>query len=352
MRMLVRNRFDVGITRLPAAAVITTFSVGNSILALWQRLLHGRKIAQTPIEPAPLFILGHWRSGTTMLHELLALDERNSCPSTFQCMAPHHFLVSEGFITRYFKWMLPAQRPMDNVPVGYERPQEDEFALCALGLPSPYWTMAFPNHPPQWPEYLDLETLAEADRRRWLETLRHFVQMVAYKKPGRVVLKSPPHTARVKALLEAFPDARFVHILRDPFVLFQSTVNMWKKMYQMQYLHRPNFAWLEEHVFDSFVRMYRAFEAARPMIPPRRLYEVRYEDLVRDTVGQLRGMYEQLELGDFEPLLPALEKWQQETADYRTNRYQMPPELQDRIRQRWGEFIERFGYAATAHSAP
>ena len=43
---------------------------------------------------------------------------------------------------------MPSRRPMDNMPAGWDRPQEDEFALCMMGQPSPYADIAFPNRPP------------------------------------------------------------------------------------------------------------------------------------------------------------------------------------------------------------
>ena len=99
------------------------------------------------IEP-PIFILGHWRSGTTLLHELLVQDPRHTFPNTYQCFDPCHFLLTERLVRRYCNWLLPARRIMDNMPVGWERPQEDEFALALLGQPSPYLTIAFPNRGP------------------------------------------------------------------------------------------------------------------------------------------------------------------------------------------------------------
>src|SRR6202011_3820426 len=134
--------------------------------------------------------------------------------------------------------------------------QEDEFALCMLGQPSPYLTIAFPNRPPQDQEYLDLEGLPPKALARWKQTFLRFLQQLTYKNPKRLILKSPPHTCRIKVLLEMFPDARFVHIVRNPYVVFPSTVNLWKSLYQKHGLQVPTFAGLEDHVFDTYTRMY------------------------------------------------------------------------------------------------
>ncbi|MBI1899823.1 MAG: sulfotransferase [Planctomycetia bacterium] len=344
LRLLWRNQFRVGWHRVAAAAIITFLSAGHSLGRVLQWIVYGRRIARTKIEQPPLFILGHWRSGTTMLHEMLALDPQNTCPTTYQCFVPNHFLISEWICTRLFAWVMPKQRPMDNMAVGWNRPQEDEFALMAMGEPSPYFTIAFPNHPPQCQEYLDMQGVPPVAQERWQRTLRRFVQMLVCHRPGRAILKSPTHTGRVRTLLEAFPDARFIHIVRDPRVLYQSTLNMWKKMYGTHGLQRARFAGLEEHVLATLPRMYAAFESARASIPPRHYYEVRYEDLVADPLGQMRAMYQQLELGDFEAVLPALERYLSDQADYQTNRYEMPEELREKINQRWADYARRFGY--------
>ena len=168
-----------------------------------------------------------------------------------------------------------------------------------------------------------------------------FLKCVTVRRPKRIVLKSPPHTFRIKVLLELFPNARFVHIIRDPYVIFPSTVKLWKRLYRDQGLQVPHGEGLEEHVFETFNRMYEVFERDRRLIPPARLCEVRYEDLVEDPIGQMRAVYEQLELGEFDRVLPALKKYFADKADYQTNRFQLSPEQRAEIDRRWRPFLER-----------
>jgi hypothetical protein len=234
---------------------------------------------------------------------------------------------------------------------GWDRPQEDEFALCNMGVPSPYLRMLFPNEPEQYPEYYDLENVPAEDRRRWQEGLLWFLQRVTFRNPQRIILKSPPHLARIKALLEIFPDARFIHIVRDPYVVYASTINLWKTLYQYQSVQRPKFVGLDQYVFTCFERMYRAFEAQRNLVDPSRIYEVRYEDLVRDQIGEMRKLYEHLDLGEFENVLPQLERYMAGTKDYKTNKYEIAPELRRQIDDRWGRFMRRYGYCQETAAA-
>jgi omega-hydroxy-beta-dihydromenaquinone-9 sulfotransferase len=349
LSLVLRNRarIGIGITRSGLACTVTFAGVVNSLLRPVQNFFYRRYIDRTQIKDAPIFIIGHWRSGTTLLHELMVLDARYTFPTTYQCLVPNHFLITEWLLTR-LTFLLPKRRPMDNMVTGWDRPQEDEFALCNMGLPSPYLTMAFPNEPPNSLEYLTMEGLSEAELTRWKAGLEWFLKHVTFRDPKRIILKSPPHTGRVKVLLELFPDARFVHIVRDPYAVYGSTVKLWRTLYKFQSLQEPKFEGLDEYVFSCFELMYGQFERDRGLIDPARFFEVRYEDLVRDPIEQMRALYEHLGLGEFEVALPKLKAYFKNTEDYRTGTYQIPDELREEIDRRWGPYMRRYGYCAPA----
>jgi LPS sulfotransferase NodH len=170
------------------------------------------------------------------------------------------------------------------------------------------------------------------------------LQALTYKDPRRLVLKSPTHTCRIRTLLELYPNALFVHIVRDPYVLFPSTVTLWKTLWKVHGLQRPNYADLEEYVFCKFTHLYKRLELSKSLIDPSRFHEMRYEDLVRDPIGEMRKLYDHLGLGGFDAVQPALERYFKDKADYKTNRYEQTPEMQARIEARWGDVIRRYGY--------
>ena len=351
MRLLSRNRFHIHWSCLHVVSYVTIVSMGHTLLRGVQQLIYGRRVARTPIDRPPIFIIGHWRTGTTLLHEYLALDDRHIGPSTYECMEPNHFLLTEGLFSRWLPFFSLSVRPMDNMAAGFDRPQEDEFALCNLGLPSPYLTIAFPNHPPQFEEYLDLEGLSPGAVATWKRTFLRFLKELTFKHNKRLVLKSPTHSCRIKTLLEMFPDARFVHIVRDPYVVFPSTVNLWKSLYITFGLQRPTFQGLEEHVLNTFVRVYDKIEEAKTLVDFDRFYELRYEDLVGDPVGEMAKLYDHLGLGGFETVLPRLQARLAATADYRTNRYQLSDQQRAEVIRRWGPVIRQYGYEATSQPA-
>ena len=191
--------------------------------------------------------------------------------------------------------------------MSWQNPQEDEFALLNMGLPSPYQELAFPNHRKRAAPFLSLDEFSPRARARWRETFVSFLKSVTLyrmkhaKGPTpRLVLKSPPHTARLAALSEIFPDAKFIHIVRNPAEVFPSSVRTWSSLFDVQGCQTPRVEALsngapsiEDYVLSTFNELYRDFPQARAAIPPERFCELRYEDLVADPFAQLQRIYDQ-----------------------------------------------------------
>lgn len=336
---LSRNRYAVAPYRWGLAATVSGVSLVNSVLAEIQELGWGRAVRRTEIDRPPIFIIGHWRSGTTYLHQLMVLDRRFGYPDTYDCMVPCHSLITRAWLPVCLGFLLPAKRPMDNVAVGWKEPQEDEFALCNLGAGSPYARIAFPNRP-QGEEYLDLEQVSLAEQQQWAKQVRWFLQMLTYREQKQIVLKSPPHTARIKHLLQIFPGAKFVHILRDPLELIASTRRLWKSLYESQGFQAAKLHDLDPFVFRSMEQMYAAFHRQRDLIPAGQYSELLYQDLVRDPVGQLARVYADLQLGDFAQVEPQIAAFAGEQASYQRNRHSLDEQTRQEIVNRLGPLFD------------
>lgn len=344
LRIMTRGRFRFHLPHLYIGVCTSLITFGHTVLKVAQNALYRKRIRQTPIKRAPIFIIGHWRTGTTLLHELLILDGRHNYPNTYQCYEPNHFLLTEEYTKKWFWFLLPERRPMDNMHVGWDRPQEDEFALCMLGQPSPYLDIIFPNHEPMTPGALDLEGLTSHQRKVWKDTFYRYLQTLTFKDDRRLVLKSPPHSCRIPTLLEMFPDARFVHIVRNPYDVFPSTVNLWKSLAEKHGVQTPHHRGIEERVFQTLPHLYQKLEEGKKLVNPSRFHELRYEDLVRDPIGEMSALYERLELDGFDELLPQLHNYLARNSNYETNKFRMSDATRDQITERWGEVIRRYGY--------
>jgi hypothetical protein len=340
----VKNRFAVDPKYWYIAAIVSVNSTINLALRWIQHGLYGHELSQVRIEKQPVFVIGHWRTGTTLLHELMIQDRQFNYPDFFACFNPNHRLLSERFFKTYGTFLAPEQRPMDNMAAGWDRPQEDEFALCLLGLPSTYTDIAFPNHPSMCPGALDLSGLSSGELKRWKRTFRHFLQTLMFRDSRRLVLKSPPHTARIPILLQMFPDARFVHIVRDPYVVFPSTVNLWKSLARSHCFHTPNHKDVEEKVLREFRVIYDRLEEARPLLRSNQFHELRYEELIADPVGELGKVYSALELDGFDSARSRVEEYLRQTQGYETNKYTITDEQRKLVDGHWGDVIRRYGY--------
>lgn len=343
-KMLARHRFDVAPSRIPMAAAITLFSALNSCSAVLQHALYGRRIAATQLKPEPLFILGHWRSGTTLLHQLLCIDPRHVGPTFLECFAPEHCLILRR-LAPALKFLLAPRRPMDAMSIGWHDPQEDEFAAVVMGYPSPNETFAFPNHRhPDW-RYTDLDDLdrheLECREKAWLR----FLRTVICRRPGRLVLKDPLHTCRIPRLTALFPQAKYVYVMRDPRRVIASTIHLRRSMYRTYGLQRPDLGDLEDEVFRDFAHLHERFEQHRSRIDPQALFELRFERLIANPAESIRQLYEHLSLGGFAQIEQAVRQYCDKNRDYQPNRYTLSPRLTRRIEVELAPYVQRYGYA-------
>jgi hypothetical protein len=318
----------------------------NEVLWAIQQVLMGRKIRKVEINEPPIFILGHWRSGTTFLHELLVDDNGFASPNTYQCFAPSHFLVSGSIITRFGGFLLPKKRPMDEMAAGWLLPQEDEFALMNLGLESPYLRIAFPHTQDKHLEYLNFADLSEAELQAWKVGFLNFIKSLTIAHSGRrLVLKSPTHTGRIAELHQMFPNARFIHLTRDPRKLFPSTMRLWRSLDQVQSLHDSyNEDQLIQYVRDCMDRMYTGYHRGRESVPSSHVMDVKYEDLVADPKNTVRRIYEQMELGDFDKVSAGLDQKLVGHKEYRTNRHNVDEHWEKQVMSYCADYAARYGY--------
>ena len=227
----------------------------------------------------------------------------------------------------------------------WDSPQEDEWSRTTMGLPSPYYRVAFSQEAAPFLEYLDMTGLTERQLQHWKQRFVWFLKCVTLQTKKRMVLKSPHNTGRVHILREMFPQARFIHVVRNPYEVFPSTLRMWRSLDYSQSLQTSKPLGLEQYVLDSAVRMYNSFHQHRDEIPQNRIYDVRYEELTRNPLGVMENIYQHLELGDFQTSLPQFTEFIESRRGYVTNRHELPEYWRNQIQRSWAEYIDRYGYA-------
>jgi hypothetical protein len=343
LTLLKENHFEVDPRYWLRAWIITLGSLSNSLIRRREEAIFGQRIAATEIAP-PLFILGIWRSGTTHLHNLFGVDDRFAFPNVYQVCFPHTFLLTEAPGAKRMRFFLPRTRMQDNVRLSFEVPSEDELALCVTTFYSVMMSAAFPHRAAHYDRYVTFRGVSDAEVRKWQETLLWFAKKVSLKSLKPLVLKSPLHTGRIRLLLEIFPDARFVHIHRDPYAVFQSARHTLLQVRRFTGLQRSRL-----DVDDQTIRYYQdatdAYFDEKGLIPKDRFHELRFADLERDPIGQTRMAYEALGLPDFGHVEPAMTKYLASLSGYEKNTYPaLDPERRARIAREWRKSFEGWGY--------
>jgi hypothetical protein len=249
--------------------------------------------------------------------------------------------------------LLPKKRPQDDVPVGFDRPQEEEFGMMMLGEGTPYITHAWPRFGPADSDYLDFKGVPEAKQRKWAGAYMWFYRRLLLQHGKRLVMKTPANAARLKLLTRLFPDARYVYLARNPFNVFPSTVKLWRALYSVQGLHNPPRLdpWLDDYVLDMFARLTEDYEEDKHLIPKDRLVELRYEDFVKDPVAAMRDIYARLDIPGFDQAEGPMREFLAERSEHKVSRYEMPLPLKRKIAERLKPYIDRFGYRAAVDAA-
>jgi len=244
-----------------------------------------------------IFIQGFWRAGTTLFHELMSELPNCAAPRTWQCMDPSAMLTPGGRPSG----TETIQRPMDQVMITADSPQEDEFALMAMGVPSVYRGFLDPRRLPELKYLLDPFFWTEADPS-WLRTLEAFLAWC--REPARkyLVVKSPNHIFRSPALAAHFPRARFAWILRDPMELWRSNLKMWRAMIARYALWMPHNRELEDFLEAALLAYSKILEDSYTKGSFRNQTAFSFEALVKDPAIELPSVIDRLGLGPWESM--------------------------------------------------
>lgn len=344
-KLRAENRIDTRYRH--RAALLSLASLRNSYYSRREEREYGTAIAETRIEQPPLFVLGHWRSGTTHLHNLLACDPQFGVPNGIQVTFPHSFLSTEAAFRKQFAGWVPATRPMDNVAIGLESPQEDDFAMCVSCLRSPFLGMvAFPQRADHFDRYLTFKEASEAELQAWKLAFTWFLRKLTLRHGRMLLLKSPAHTARIRLLLDLFPNARFIHVHRHPRAVIQSTLHLLHRLWPLHALQAPP-DHVDDQVLARYAAVFDAFFEEISLIPAGQFSEVGFDDLLQDPVAELRRAYDELALPGFDQLQPRLLHYTQSLSGYRGNRFPEPPsEDRKRIASVCARSFEAWGYRA------
>lgn len=322
-------------------SLINTFI--NSVAGIWESCIGLESLDMSDYE-SPIFIIGHWRSGTTLLHELLSCIDELKAPTTYQCFCPRHFLLSERVATSLLRWMLPTNRGIDNIRISWDSPQEDEFALLMMGAKTPYSRIAFPSLGDQLCG-LDINELPRDNREYWGQTLLIFIKRLMIRDKRRLILKSPSHTARISSLVSLFPGAKFIFVSRNPMDMIPSAIKLWKYLDLVHGLNSKGLTDYKKYSLTLFSNVETAYLRDKELLSNKELVEIKFEDLISNPTKTLEKIIHQLGLDrlhvDHEALKSVLERISEEIPE----KYKLEDDERQYIANATSSYCERYGYA-------
>jgi hypothetical protein len=251
--------------------------------------------------------------------------------------------LTEKVVTAIFSWVLPKTRTFDPVPLDWNSPQEDEFALLMVGAQSPYRRIAFPCIGDQL-EGLDVSKLPLKQKKYWSESLVLFVKRLMFNDPRRLVLKSPTHTARISILLKLFPSAKFIYISRDPLRMIPSTVKLWKFFDFFHGLNSSGSTNYLQYVLTTFRVIEDAYLRDKPLLNNKNLIELRFEDLIADPTSSLKEIISELSLENLHMNKAELESVVSRISPNIPEQYSLTPEEAKCINEATLAYRKRYNY--------
>lgn len=350
LRILSTNHFRIH----PAFWLRTLFITLTSLLSipfqLVEYLIYSRRINKQKVV-APVFIIGQPRSGTTHLFNLMAKDEQFGYCNVFSTLLPHVFLIGGGLFRKMISSALPKTRPQDNVKMTIGSPKEEEFAMVNMSNTSYLFGMFFPRNARM---NFDKGVLFKSvkDKEHWQRHYQYYLKKMSFSTGKRLLLKSPANLARTEAILELFPDAKFIHIHRNPLEVFQSTEHLYEKVVPLTSFQNVDNVEMKKYILYSYRSMYAKYFSAAELLSDKQLVTVTYNELIEAPMKTIQRIYSALDLSTNNGAFQDIDQEINLLKGYKNNEYSVLNE-KDRImlQEGWGQINDKLGYPSISSSS-
>ena len=313
----------------------------------FQKLIYQRKINAVNLKnKPPVFVIGHWRSGTTHLHYILAQDQRFSFLEAFQAFFFRTAFVSRSFMKPLLNKLMPKTRPQDNVEINASAPTEEEHPLTNLTHRSGMQSFFFPKNISYFNEYNVFETSKE-NIKAWQKVYDKMLKSIAYYngEQKQLLLKNPHNTGRLKILKEMYPNAKFIFIHRNPYEVFNSTKHLYQTTIKSQFLQEFSEGDIEKRVLHCYEKTMLAYLQQKEELDENHLIEISYDELSSKPMECMEKIYERLDLGEFKSVQPQFETYLNKQKGYKKNTFKpIDLSLKKQINERWKFAFEVWNY--------
>jgi hypothetical protein len=344
LRLLGSNR----IRWTPNNALRILFLFQSSLWsALFRFIEHqrfGKKISAQDLPKDPVFIIGHWRTGTSFLFKLMSLDKAFVTPTLLQVAEPDSLLVSGPYYRPLLNQLVGRTRPMDSMAIGPDEPQEDEYAVFRLAGCSPLEKLVFPPED----KYFITEWIEDIQNGRETESeflaIAEFFRKVSMTGNGRLLSKNPFHSMRMERLIRDYPGSRFIRIHRNPLDTVPSTINMWSILQKQNCLGRYAHLFTPEEICRGLNLVNRQIDCAASELPPSRYIELRFEDLEIDPLGEIQKIYSQFGFSLEAETMKGMKSYLDSVSDFTKNTFVLSGNQKDLILSEMNEYMSKMSY--------
>ena len=344
LQLLIKNGVGANPVALGRTIFLLQSGMWTSFLNLVENVSRGSQIRSTEVPSDPLIIVGHWRTGSTFLQNLLSTDPDFTTSNFLNCIYPGSFLSCHRFVAPIVRAVLPSHRPMDNVSVCIDEPHEDEDALFRLCGISPMELLLFQKDKEYFLKDADQWVPLQSKNQEWQRAITQFVKKLHMSEGKRVLLKNPFHSFRIPTLLKLFPNARFIHIYREPLRVIRSTQKMWEIMSRENALRGHSVKPSLQEVATVFDRMMKKLTKDLEELPNGRVSLIRYEELEKDPVGNIQRAYKELSQQFSSEFEMRLKVRSEQLKHYEKNTFTSDIEDITEIRKILDWYCRKYGY--------
>ena len=297
-------------------------SLFSEFLNTREKKVFHKDIIKTKLPENPIFIIGHWRTGSTYLHQLITQDPEFCFTSLFQCSQPDHFLYSKRFFEPVMSRLLGKTRPMDNVKIGVDEPQEDEYAILKLVSGTPMEKLIFSENEDYFLKNVKEFTPSGDNLNIFDQKYSYFLQKIMLENPGKnFVSKNPLHSFRLDYLLNKFPHAKFIHIYRHPYDVIPSTIRLWNIVGKQNILKGK---WKSPSLTDVakyYLKFIDHIDNKLKSLPDHQYLKIKFEELEKFPLATVKQLYKHFSLTLSKEFEEKLNQFIDEVRDYKKNKF-------------------------------
>lgn len=303
---------------------------------------YNRKINDLQIKESPIFILGFWRSGTTVLHNLLCQNPYFGYVTTFQSVFPNDCFMNQWWIRNIAKFLLPEKRPGGDIKFDFKLPQEEEIALGNMQHVSFYNFFYYPNElDSSIRKSLYFENFSKEEIEKWKENYYRLVKIALLNTKGkRFISKNPPNTFRIKLLLEMFPDAKFIYIHRNTYQTIYSFQRFLNAVHEGIKYQDYNIESNNLKLIELYKLMMEQYKTDKHLIPKGNLIDIKFEEFEQNMLPEIERIFRNLDIPDFENAKPSIERYYNEISDYKRKPHDLPAKFKAQVDDILGDFVE------------